>query len=728
MGHELQRSELHAGYLEESVTAQVSVVPGGTAGAARAPERDGRHAPEDALSWERLPRWAQLYVGIVIVAGAAALVASVPLTVPRPGLFGLLVLLSCVTSVWKVNLPIPLASGSTLSVSYTADLMALLLLGPRAAVVVAVAGVWAQCTLKVRKRYPPYRTVFSMAAEAITMAATGLAYVWLGGSLTPSEFSAVARPLVGAIGAYFLVNTSLIAGAIALSSGRSLWRVWHDDFLWSGASFMVAGSAGAAAAVIIARGEHWRAVLLVAPVYLTYRTYQIFVGRLEDQKRHTLEITRLHQETVEALSLARNAEHALAAEKERLAQTVAELTRLEATRRQLLEREQAARAAAEEGNRLKDQFLAMVSHELRTPLNAILGWADMLRRNRIDEGRRERACEAIYDNAQRQARLIDELLDVARIVSGKLRLDRTAVDLEYVVHGALEIVQAAADAKQLRVIVDTESSIGTIYGDASRLQQIAWNLLSNAVKFTPEGGTVQVRLRRVNNTAEMVVSDDGTGIPAEFLPWVFEPFRQADASTTRPHGGLGLGLSIVKHLVEAHGGTIEVESGGHGRGATFTVRLPIVAVTQQQGDAFAAERAASPSEHEHAASLQGISVLVVDDDEESREVVAAHLESREASVLTATSSEQALAVLRRERVDVLLADIAMPGEDGYTLIRKLRSAAETASIPAAALTALARDEDRQQALDAGFQLHLAKPIDAGSLVAAVASLGKLSGV
>jgi signal transduction histidine kinase/ActR/RegA family two-component response regulator len=728
VGHELQRPELHARGVEEPVTVQVSVLAGGTANAVRAPEGNARGGGENSLSWQRLRRGAQLYVAAVIGAGAAGLIAAVPLTFPQPAMFASLILLSCITSIWKVNLPIPLASGSTLSVSYAADLMALLLLGPRAAVVVAVAGVWAQCTFKVRKPYPTYRTVFSMAAESITMAATGFVFVWLGGPLAPSEFSLVGRPLVAAIGTYFVVNTGLVAGAIALSSGRSLWRVWHDEFLWSGASFMVAGSAGAAAAVVIARGEHWKAVLLLAPVYLTYRTYQIFVGRLEDQKRHTQEMTRLHQQTVEALSVARRAEHALAEEKERLAVTVAELTRLEATRLQLLERERAARASAEEGNRLKDQFLAMVSHELRTPLNAILGWSDMLRRNRIDDARRERACEAIYDNARRQARLIDELLDVARIVSGKLRLERTAVDLEYVVHSALEIVQAAADAKQLRVIVETESAIGTIYGDASRLQQIAWNLLSNAVKFTPEGGTVHVRLRRVNNTAEMIVSDDGSGIPPEFLPWVFEPFRQADASTTRPYGGLGLGLSIVKHLVEAHGGTIEVESGGEGRGATFTVRMPVVAVVQQP-EVVAADRPAAGSDHERStASLRGISVLVVDDDDESREVIAAHLESHDAVVLTATSSEQAIAVLQRERVDVLLADIAMPGEDGYTLIRKLRATAETASIPAAALTALARDEDRHQALSAGFQLHLAKPVDADALVAAVASLGKLSGV
>ena len=326
---------------------------------------------------------------------------------------------------------------------------------------------------------------------------------------------------------------------------------------------------------------------MLAPVYLTYRTYQVFVGRLEDRDRHALETRRLHEETVAALSLARQAEHALAAEKDRLAVTVAELTRLEAARKQLLERERAARESAEEGNRLKDQFLATVSHELRTPLNAILGWADMLRRNTLDEARRDRASDAIYENAKRQTRLIDELLDVAGIVSGKLRLERTVVDLEQVLRGALEVVQPAADAKGVAIAMHVETPLGGVYGDGARLQQIAWNLLSNAVKFTQTGGEVQVRLRRTQGTAEMTVSDNGAGIPAEFLPSVFEPFRQADASYTRRHGGLGLGLSIVKHLVEAHGGGVSVWSAGEGHGATFAVSLPIRAV---------------PSDHAHGAN------------------------------------------------------------------------------------------------------------------------------
>ena len=680
-----------------------------------------RDSSRRTLTWATLSVTAQLYVVAVMGAGAAAVIAWFPTRIPEPGLFALLLVTSCLTSLWKINLPIPLANGSTLSVSYAADLMALLLLGPEQAIVIALAGVWTQCTFIVRRRNPWYRTTFSIAAEALTMAATGFMYQLLGGPLRPVDLATLARPLVGAIATYFFVNTGLIAAAIASTSHRSAREVWVEDFSWSGASFMVAGSAGAAAAVVIARGQHWLGVLMVAPVYLTYKTYQVFIGRLEDRDRHAAEARRLHQETSDALSCAQQAEHALAAEKDRLAATVGELTRLEGVRQELLERERAARASAEEGNRLKDQFLATVSHELRTPLNAILGWADMLRSQRIDDVIRDRACRSIYDNARQQARMIDELLDVARIVSGKLRLERATVDLEHIIRAAVEVVEAAAEAKHVSIVVDTDTSSDGVYGDGARLQQVVWNLLSNAVKFTEEGGRVVVRLRQLSEAAEITVTDDGAGIPTEFLPCVFEPFRQADASSTRRHGGLGLGLSIVKHLAEAHGGTITASSSGEGKGSTFTVRLPTRTTSSDLAQSIAAPASERASNH----SLDGLSVLVVDDDTESREVAAAHLMSRRAAVWTAESSPEAIAILQRERIDVILADIAMPGEDGYAFIARVRALdAQAATIPAAALTALARKEDRQRALDAGFQLHLAKPIDGESLIGAVARLGR----
>jgi signal transduction histidine kinase/CheY-like chemotaxis protein len=626
------------------------------------------------LSWRELPRAAQIYVAVIITGGTAAFAALFPHTVARPGLFLVLLALGCVTSTWKVTLPIALSSGSTLSVSYAADLMALLLLGPRLAMIIAVAGVVAQCTVRVKQRYPVYRTVFSASAEAITMGATALVYEALGGSIGSVTFLELAKPLVGAIGTYFCVNTGLVAVAIGLSSGRPVWRVWCDDFLWSGASFMVAASAGAWAAVIIKRGELWVAVLMMAPVYVAYRTYQLFVGRLD-----------------------------------------------------LLERERSARASAEEANRLKDQFLAIVSHELRTPLTSILGWADILSRGGLGSDRQERAFQAIYDSARRQAQLIDELLDVARIMSGKLRLELSpAVDLGEVVGKALEMVQPAADAKHIQLATDMRGPLSTICVDSGRVQQIVSNLLTNAIKFSSDGGAIRLSVLRAPTTVEIIVSDGGQGIARDFLPFVFESFRQAEGATTRRQGGLGLGLSIVKHLAEAHGGSVRAESAGEGLGATFVVRLPVIAVCATPSQAAAATlatRFVEPQE-QPLASLSGLSILVVDDDDESRAIVAEYLANQQAMVLTTSSARQALEVLERERVDILLADIAMPIEDGYSLIRRIRASTtfKIASIPAAALTSFARDENRLEALEAGFHAHLTKPVDPRRLIETIASL------
>jgi signal transduction histidine kinase/ActR/RegA family two-component response regulator len=656
------------------------------------------------FGWSALPAVAQGYVAAVIAAGGSGIFLFFPTAWPQPALFAFLLVAACVTSVWKVNLPISLRSGSTLSVSYAAYLAALLLLGPRVALLIAVAGVWMQCTLHVRERYPLYRTVFSMCAESMTMVATGFVYGWLGGSQLPFDEWTLPKPLVGAIATYFVVNTGLVAAAIGLSTGRSPVKVWRDEFLWSGVSYIVAGTAGAAAAVVIDRGNQWNAVLLLAPVYLTYRSYLMFVGRLEDQRRHVVETQRLHEQAVDALTQLRAAE---------------------SERNQLLEREQAARASAEQANQLKDQFLAMVSHELRTPLNAVLGWADMLRNGSLDVVRSRRAVHAIHDSAKRQAHMIDELLDVSRIISGKLKLERGAVDLQEIVRSAVEVVQPSAYAKHIDVVVDIDPSVGPFDGDGARLQQIVWNLLANAVKFTPERGALFLGLHRTRQGVEIVVTDTGIGIPAEFLPSVFEPFRQADGSSTRRHSGLGLGLSIVKQLVEAHGGTITAESAGEGKGATFTVRLPITAMRSEDNPAALPEGSAM-ERRAGSTSLGGLSVLIVDDDDSSREVVAAHLESLEAVVFTAASAAEAMEVIQREHVDVMLADIAMPDEDGYGLIRRVRALEprHIASIPAAALTAFAREEDRNRALQAGFQMHLPKPIDSRLLVDAVARLGR----
>lgn len=386
--------------------------------------------------------------------------------------------------------------------------------------------------------------------------------------------------------------------------------------------------------------------------------------------------------------------------------------------------ERAAKHEAELANELKDQFLATVSHELRAPLHAVLGWAELLRSGVLDETRRKRAVEAVYANARRQAKLIEELLDVSRIVSGQLHVTRSAVDLNSVVRASLETVLPSAERKGIHIHTDVDRSIGTVFGDATRLQQILLNLLTNAVKFTPDSGTVRLTVQRWDDTVELIVSDTGKGITADFLPLVFEPFRQADGSTTRTHGGLGLGLAIVKHLAEAHGGTVEAHSDGEGKGATFTVRMPIAVASGRENRPSDRSRVLSGDEMAgHGQSLAGLAVLVVEDDADSREVITAILQGAGAHVLTASSAAEALYVLQRENVAILLADIAMPDEDGYALIKKVRALdSPMKTIPAAALTSFTGNGHGQRALEAGFQLHLGKPIESRTLVDGLASL------
>jgi signal transduction histidine kinase/DNA-binding response OmpR family regulator len=372
----------------------------------------------------------------------------------------------------------------------------------------------------------------------------------------------------------------------------------------------------------------------------------------------------------------------------------------------------------EEANRLKDEFLATLSHELRTPLNAVLGWAQMLRAGIVKPSMQKRALESLERNARVQAQLVEDLLDVSRIISGKLHLKVEAVDIATIIANAVDTVRAGAAAKRLHLEVVFERDRRLLVtGDPDRLQQIVWNLVSNAIKFTPIGGRIDVELRQIDSRAEIVVRDTGQGIAPSFQPFVFERFRQMDGSTARPHGGLGLGLSIVRHLTEAHGGTVSAESAGENQGATFRVRLPLRAVNERDGSAPARSAGQSPR------ALAGVRALVVGDEPDARELVRYVLEARGARVWTAASAGEALRLAGRSVFDVLIADIAMSEQDGYSLIRALRGLSTEAqrAIPAIAVTAYPGVHERDEALEAGYTGHLAKPVDPDELVDAVSA-------
>jgi PAS domain S-box-containing protein len=394
-------------------------------------------------------------------------------------------------------------------------------------------------------------------------------------------------------------------------------------------------------------------------------------------------------------------------------------------RSRLLSNEKLARNEAERANRLKDEFLATISHELRNPLNAILGWAHMMRLGKLNQANMERAVETIYRNAKSQSQLVADLLDVSRIISGKLRLDVRTVDLISIVNAALDSIRPAADAKTIRLQTMLDPAAGPISGDADRLQQIVWNLLTNAVKFTPKGGKIQVKVQRVNSHVEIVVSDSGVGISKEFLPYVFDRFRQADASITRTQGGLGLGLSIVHQLVDLHGGTVAVQSEGEGKGATFTVTLPFIGViSQKEAESVHPAQSEEIISFEGLPSLDGLKVLVVDDEADTRELIGEVLKECGSEVIITRSAAEAFAAIEQHKPDILISDLGMPDEDGYSLIEKIRAlpSERGGDIPAAALTAYARAEDRMRVLRSGFQFHLPKPVDSAELVTVVASL------
>jgi PAS domain S-box-containing protein len=398
---------------------------------------------------------------------------------------------------------------------------------------------------------------------------------------------------------------------------------------------------------------------------------------------------------------------------------ISERVRAEAERDRVLERERVARTEAEQANRIKDEFLAVLSHELRSPLNPILGWTKLLQSGRLDAAKTEEALSTIERNAKLQSQLIEDLLDISRIMRGKLSLNSEPTDLALVISAAAETVRLAAEAKQIQIEMSLASKVPLISGDPGRLQQVVWNLLSNAVKFTPDHGRIDIQLTQVGHQARLQVIDTGKGIAPGFLPFVFEYFRQEDGSTTRKFGGLGLGLAIARQIVEMHGGTISASSAGEGKGCTFTVRLPLLHSAHSDPVRSLNATASSP---EDLTPLVGIRALIVDDDADARELLTFLLEVNGAIVTTADSAVQALHLIEQSRPDILLSDIGMPDMDGYTLLRTIRQSEQNRSIPAIALTAYAGDLDRQQAIQVGFHHHVTKPIDPDTVTAIVLKL------
>ncbi|HQU86086.1 MAG TPA: ATP-binding protein, partial [Pyrinomonadaceae bacterium] len=407
---------------------------------------------------------------------------------------------------------------------------------------------------------------------------------------------------------------------------------------------------------------------------------------------------------------------------------ISERREAETVREKLLANEKEARRDAETANRMRDEFLATVSHELRNPLNAMLGWARLLQKNQLDEINSQKAVDAIVRNAEAQNRLIEDLLDVSRIVAGKLRLDIATIQPKDFVEAAINTVKPAAEAKDIKIRTFIDDDLNKISGDTNRLQQVVWNLLSNAIKFTPKHGEVNLSVQSLDSMIEIRVKDNGIGITPDFLPHVFDRFRQGDSSTVKKFSGLGLGLAIVRHITEMHGGIVEVFSEGDGKGATFTVKLPIAAITVQTEQVESNKGIESDSfVKEPSIDLNGLFILTVDDEPDTCQLLEQVLTHYGANVKSTNSASEALSEFMLNTPDILISDIGMPEEDGYSLIQKIRAIPDAKKMPAIALTAFARPQDRMKALAAGFQTHVSKPVEPDELATVIASLtGRLS--
>ena len=639
----------------------------------------------------------QVYMWSLVCAGAAIILVSI-YELPFQELDARFIFLCLmVASSSLIAIRIPRVSGRITVADTFVFLTMLQYGGPAAILVSALEGVCA--TLIISKR--PRTILFNAAILATSTFFTAAVLYWTVGSpvnVVAEGFSAnffLAICIMALV--QYAANTSLIAVEKASKIKESPWNTWRTYYLWTSVTYFAGASAAGIIAILIRTYGFYAVVATVPIILIICFTYQTYLKNIENSIAQA-EAARLHVEE--------------------LSRYISELQRSEEERGQLLLRAERARAEAEAANRIKDEFLATLSHELRTPLTSLLGWSGVLRESSQDEKVLNQGLEAIDRNARVQAQLIDDLLDVSRIVSGKLNLDVRPLDISSVARAAISVVRPAADAKGIGLEYWAQPGLGAISADSARLQQIIWNLLSNAVKFTPQGGKIVVRIDQEGPNARVMVRDTGLGIDSKFLPRVFDRFRQADSSTTRSYGGLGLGLAIVRHLVELHGGTVYAESEGPGKGATFSTTFPLLADR--------AETIAHSGEFNLAeiSSLTGLRVLLVDDEPEARQIITTVIARTGALVQSCTSASEALSKLIEWRPDVLLSDIAMPEEDGYSFIGRVRALPKDkgGETPAAALTAYARDEDRRQALAAGYQMHIAKPISAPELVMMIARL------
>ena len=642
--------------------------------------------------------FGSVYMWSLVTAGAAIVLGSL-YTLPFRDLdarFFFLCLMVMASSL--VAIRIPRVSGR-ITVADTFVFLTMLLFGGGAAILMsALEGIAATLIISKRPRTILFNSAILATSTFFTVAVLSRT---VGGPVhivdkgfNASFFGAICTMAL----VQYVANTTLIAVEKSSKIKESIWYTWRTYYLWTSVTYFAGASAAGIIAIMIRTYTFYAVVATVPIILIICFTYQTYLKNIEASEAQT-EAARLHVQE--------------------LSRYISELQRSEEAREQLLLRAERARAEAEAANRIKDEFLATLSHELRTPLTSLLGWSSVLREARRDEKVLKQGLDAIDRNARVQAQLIDDLLDVSRIVSGKLHLDVRPLDIGSVTRAAINVVQPAAEAKGITLDYWEEPGLGAISADSARLQQIIWNLLSNAVKFTPHSGKIHIRVAQDDANATVTVSDTGQGIDAEFLPRVFDRFRQADSSTTRSFGGLGLGLAIVRHLVELHGGTVSAHSDGVGKGATFSASFPLLT-----------DRAAPIAVHSgeiHATelrSLDGLRVLLVDDEFETRQIISTVVERTGAEVKTCTSAREALTELVAWRPHVILSDIGMPDEDGYSFINRVRSLPhdEGGATPAAALTAYAREEDRKLALAAGYQMHIAKPIGAGQLVVMIAKL------